>query len=159
MHPAKNEDGIFIEKQELLPKKKKNMAFFPAKPKEKDNRSERYENVGKYVEEEIEIQSFAGIYDYSMERIRQQFTHTAFRFTNRADHIFIILSLIVTLNNILRFPIICSESGGILFLIPYVLCLIFITIPIIYLENAIGQYSSLPSMQLFYHLCPGFGGT
>uniref|UniRef100_A0A0R3RPY5 Aa_trans domain-containing protein n=1 Tax=Elaeophora elaphi TaxID=1147741 RepID=A0A0R3RPY5_9BILA len=93
-----------------------------------------------------------------MQRIRQQYVQTTFRFANRTDHIFITLSLIVTVGNMLRFPIICSENGGILFLIPYALCLIFITIPIIYLENAIGQYSSLPPIQLFQYLCPALEG-
>ncbi|VDM97392.1 unnamed protein product [Thelazia callipaeda] len=93
------------------------------------------------------------------QKLRGQFNNSAFRFTNQSDHIFIALSLIVSLNNVLRFPIICSESGGILFFIPYALCLIFITIPLTFLENALGQYSSLPSMQLFYHLCPAFGET
>ncbi|VDN94533.1 unnamed protein product, partial [Brugia pahangi] len=92
------------------------------------------------------------------QRIRQQFNQTTFRFINRTDHIFVTLSLLVTVGNILRFPVICSESGGILFFIPYVLCLIFITMPIMYLENAIGQYSSLPSIKLFCHICPAFEG-
>ncbi|KAM3727437.1 Sodium- and chloride-dependent neutral and basic amino acid transporter B(0+) [Dirofilaria immitis] len=158
MHPAKNEDRILLEKQKLLSRKKKNTPAFPTKTNQKENQSERYENIGKNTDEETEIESFVGIHDYDVERIRQQFTHRVFCFTNHIDHIFITLSLVANLSNILRFPIICSENGGILFLIPYALCLIFIAIPIIYLESAIGQYSSLPSIRLFHHLCPAFGG-
>uniref|UniRef100_A0A915PSY1 Amino acid transporter transmembrane domain-containing protein n=1 Tax=Setaria digitata TaxID=48799 RepID=A0A915PSY1_9BILA len=124
---------------------------------EKQGQLERFENIGRNGDEETEVDSF-GTYEYNVQRIWQSFTNSAFRFTGRSDHIFIALSLVVSLNNILRFPVICSESGGILFLIPYGLCLIFITMPIIYLENALGQYSSLPPMQLFHHLCPAFGG-
>ncbi|MCP9265019.1 Transporter [Dirofilaria immitis] len=99
----------------------------------RENQSERYENIGKNTDEETEIESFVGIHDYDVERIRQQFTHRVFCFTNHIDHIFITLSLVANLSNILRFPIICSENGG-------------------------SQYSSLPSIRLFHHLCPAFGG-
>ncbi|VDN08224.1 unnamed protein product [Thelazia callipaeda] len=91
--------------------------------------------------------------------------NSIFRFSKSSDHIFITLSFIVSINNVFRFPALLSESGGdfqlvqkILFFIPYFLCLVFVTTPIIYLENALGQYSSLPPVQLFAHLCPGFSG-
>ncbi|CAG9532913.1 unnamed protein product [Cercopithifilaria johnstoni] len=152
---TKEEDRVSLEKQILASRKRIKIA---AKTEEKKGKSERFENITKSVHEETVVEQFVGIYDYSVQRIRQQFTPATYRFANRIDHIFITLSLLVTVANMLRFPIICSESGGILFFIPYILCLIFITIPIIYLENAIGQYSSLPSIELFQHLCPAFEG-
>ncbi|KAL3990398.1 Sodium:neurotransmitter symporter family protein [Acanthocheilonema viteae] len=152
---VEEEDGVALEKQILA--SRKGITFF-AKTEEDKIKPERFENITKAMFEEAEVEQFVGIDDYTVQRIRQQFTQTTFRFANYIDHIFITLSLIVTVGNMLRFPIVCSESGGILFFIPYVLCLIFITTPIIYLENAIGQYSSLPSIELFQHLCPAFGG-
>uniref|UniRef100_A0A183ECR1 ABC2_membrane domain-containing protein n=1 Tax=Gongylonema pulchrum TaxID=637853 RepID=A0A183ECR1_9BILA len=81
-----------------------------------------------------------------------------YRFLHKSDHIFITLSLIVNLSNIFRFPALLSESGGVLFLIPYAVCLGLVTTPIIYLENALGQFSSLPPLQIFHCLCPAFAG-
>lgn len=42
--------------------------------------------------------------------------------------------------------------------IPYLIFLVFITLPIVYLESALGQYCSLPPLNLFSRLSPAFAG-
>ncbi|XP_068247248.1 sodium- and chloride-dependent glycine transporter 2-like isoform X1 [Palaemon carinicauda] len=72
-----------------------------------------------------------------------------------------VLSLIaysVGLGNFWRFPYLCFKHKGLTFVIPYIIAMVFIGVPIYFLELALGQYVSLAPTQLFSYMCPALSG-
>ena len=63
----------------------------------------------------------------------------------------------VGLGNVWRFPNTVFNNGGAAFLVAYVICLVFIAIPILLMEAAIGQYSKKGPVGV-WHLAPLFRG-
>jgi len=61
------------------------------------------------------------------------------------------------IGNLWRFPVLCCQHGGFSFLVPYLFCLGFLGIPILFLEMAIGQYSAL-GITLVWKCCPPMKG-
>ncbi|CAD5120066.1 DgyrCDS8648 [Dimorphilus gyrociliatus] len=65
------------------------------------------------------------------------------------------ISFAVGLGNIWRFPHQCYQNGGGAFLIIYILMLIFLGLPLFFLEMAFGQYASLGPITI-WRICPLF---
>ncbi|XP_052077223.1 sodium- and chloride-dependent glycine transporter 2-like isoform X4 [Mytilus californianus] len=63
----------------------------------------------------------------------------------------------VGLSNIWRFPYLCYKNGGGAFLIPYVIFLLICALPIIFIEYALGQFSS-SSVLTIWKISPLFKG-
>lgn len=77
----------------------------------------------------------------------------------KMDFLLSVIGFAVDLSNIWRFPYICFKNGGGAFLIPYFLMLIFLGLPIFYLELAIGQFHRCGTILIWKKICPMFTGV
>ena len=59
---------------------------------------------------------------------------------NQCDFFLTSLGVAVGLGNIWRFPYVAYSNGGGTFLVPYLLMLLFIGMPSLFVEQSIGQY-------------------
>ena len=64
------------------------------------------------------------------------------RFQNTFQYLCTCVSYAIGFSNLWRFPYLCYKNGGGAFLIPYTISLFVAGIPMMYMEMAIGQFSS-----------------
>ena len=64
----------------------------------------------------------------------------------------------VGLGNIWRFPYIAYINGGGSFLIPYTIMLVFVGIPLFFMQSALGQYCGQGPTKIYGNLAPAFKG-
>ncbi|XP_055959211.1 sodium- and chloride-dependent glycine transporter 1-like [Patella vulgata] len=74
------------------------------------------------------------------------------------EFIFTLIGYAVGLGNVWRFPYLCFRNGGGAFLIPYVICLVFLGIPIFGLEIAFGQFGGKGPISIWKNANPIFKG-
>ncbi|XP_075876282.1 sodium- and chloride-dependent GABA transporter 1-like [Nelusetta ayraudi] len=65
----------------------------------------------------------------------------------------------VGVGNIWRFPYLCNRSGGGAFLVPYLIMLVFLGMPLLYMELTLGQYLKKGPVQAMAAICPLFKGV
>ncbi|XP_028838229.1 sodium- and chloride-dependent GABA transporter ine isoform X2 [Denticeps clupeoides] len=65
----------------------------------------------------------------------------------------------VGLGNVWRFPYLCYRSGGGAFLLPYLLMLVVLGIPLLYMELIVGQYLRRGPVQALAKVCPLLKGV
>ena len=77
--------------------------------------------------------------------------------SNKWDYILSVAGSFIGLGNIWRFPYLCFKHGGGAFLIPYGTFLFFAGIPIFYLEQTLGQLTSLGGIEA-WRIVPSLKG-
>ncbi|XP_060911836.1 sodium- and chloride-dependent GABA transporter ine [Labrus mixtus] len=65
----------------------------------------------------------------------------------------------VGLGNVWRFPYLCYRSGGGAFLVPYLLMLVVLGIPLLYMELTVGQYTRRGPVHALAIVCPLLKGV
>lgn len=65
----------------------------------------------------------------------------------------------VGLGNVWRFPYLCYRSGGGAFLVPYLLMLVLLGIPLLYMELTVGQYTRRGPVHALAIVCPLLKGV
>ncbi|XP_052132163.1 sodium-dependent nutrient amino acid transporter 1-like, partial [Frankliniella occidentalis] len=79
------------------------------------------------------------------------------QWSNGMEFLMSCIAMSVGLGNVWRFPFTVYENGGGAFLVPYLVVLVLIGKPLYYMEMALGQFSSLGSVQV-WELAPVFKG-
>ncbi|XP_021340900.1 sodium-dependent serotonin transporter-like [Mizuhopecten yessoensis] len=77
---------------------------------------------------------------------------------SKVDFLLSVIGFAVDLGNVWRFPYICYKNGGGAFLIPYIIMLVFLGIPLFYMELALGQYQRCGAINVWQRICPMFTG-
>ncbi|XP_071480072.1 sodium-dependent dopamine transporter-like [Diadema antillarum] len=77
----------------------------------------------------------------------------------KIDFLLSVIGFCVDLANVWRFPYMCYKNGGGAFLIPYIFMLIFMGIPLFYMELALGQFNQTGPVTVWDKICPLFKGV
>ncbi|XP_011673783.2 sodium- and chloride-dependent taurine transporter-like [Strongylocentrotus purpuratus] len=79
------------------------------------------------------------------------------RWSWRFDFLATNVGFVACFDNLWRFPFLCYVHGGVVFLVPYFLCSLFLATPLLFLEMALGQYTSSGPIRA-WKICPIFQG-
>ncbi|CAL1288664.1 unnamed protein product [Larinioides sclopetarius] len=75
------------------------------------------------------------------------------QWNNKLDFLFSVINYAVGLGNVWRFPYLCYENGGGVFLVPYFICLVLLAVPSFVMEVAVGQFFRQGGIGI-WKLCP-----
>ncbi|XP_033753638.1 sodium-dependent proline transporter-like isoform X1 [Pecten maximus] len=78
--------------------------------------------------------------------------------TGRFDFLMSLLGYSVGLGNVWRFPYLAYSNGGGAFLFPFILMLLLLGIPLMFMELAFGQFAALGPAVIYDRFCPLFHG-
>ena len=77
------------------------------------------------------------------------------QFSSRLGFILVSAGCAIGLGNVWKFPYICGENGGAVFIIIYLICLFLIGLPILICEYSVGRGSGYSLMKAYKNLEPG----
>ncbi|XP_067652262.1 sodium- and chloride-dependent glycine transporter 2-like [Haliotis asinina] len=75
------------------------------------------------------------------------------KWSNQFQSTLAMLGFSVGMGNLWRFPYVCQRNGGGAFLIPYIIFVVFLSMPLFFLEVALGQFSSRGPIKV-WSMCP-----
>lgn len=78
---------------------------------------------------------------------------------NKMQFVLACIGYSVGLGNVWRFPYMCYKSGGGVFLVPYCIILVVCSIPLLFMELAVGQYTGRGPIGALGQVCPLFKGA
>ncbi|CAH1787244.1 unnamed protein product [Owenia fusiformis] len=79
--------------------------------------------------------------------------------SGKFDFLLSLLGYSVGLGNVWRFPYLAYSNGGGAFLLPFLVMLMLVGIPLMFMELAFGQFASLGPVAIFQRFCPLFQGV
>ncbi|XP_076450427.1 sodium- and chloride-dependent glycine transporter 1-like isoform X2 [Babylonia areolata] len=79
--------------------------------------------------------------------------------SGRFDFLMSLLGYSVGLGNVWRFPYLCYSNGGGAFLFPFILMLILVGFPLMFLELSFGQFAAQGPAVIFGRVCPLLHGV
>ncbi|KAI6204012.1 Sodium-and chloride-dependent creatine transporter 1 [Aphelenchoides besseyi] len=80
------------------------------------------------------------------------------QYKNSIDFLFSMVSYAVGLGNVWRFPYLCFKNGGGTFIVAYIFCFVFATLPVFLMEVSVGQYLQRGAMEM-WNIVPIFKGV
>ena len=80
------------------------------------------------------------------------------RWASNSTFIIASVGCAIGLGNLWRFPYLCYKHGGATFFIPYILSLVFLGVPFLCLEFALGQIMQKGNVYVWNALHPRFNG-
>ncbi|KAM9846062.1 sodium- and chloride-dependent betaine transporter-like [Aulostomus maculatus] len=80
------------------------------------------------------------------------------KWANKTESRLSMIAGVIGLGNFWRFPFLCYKNGGGVFLFPYFVLLLFLGMPLFFLETALGQYTSEGTVTAWRKICPMFEG-
>ncbi|XP_052072585.1 sodium-dependent serotonin transporter-like [Mytilus californianus] len=99
-----------------------------------------------------------GIMSNDEESLKEDATEERETWGKKTEFLLSVIGFAVDLGNVWRFPYICYRNGGGAFLLPYFIMLIFLGLPLFYMELALGQYQRCGAISIWNRLCPMFTG-
>lgn len=90
--------------------------------------------------------------------INEQNRKTLGTWQRQLDFTRTIIGYLLGVHNFFRFPYLCYKFGGVFF-IPYVIMLLFVGVPVVFMEFTIGQYYGVGSYVAFTHMSPILSGV
>ncbi|XP_067655017.1 sodium- and chloride-dependent glycine transporter 1-like [Haliotis asinina] len=79
--------------------------------------------------------------------------------SGRFDFLMSLLGYSVGLGNVWRFPYLAYTNGGGAFLFPFIIMLLLVGLPMMFLELSFGQFAALGPAGIFDRICPLFYGV
>ena len=77
---------------------------------------------------------------------------------NPLESLMYLMAYMVGLGNVWKFPSLAAKYGGGTFLVAYILMIVIIGFPILFMELALGQYSKTGPLDLYGNIAPLFRG-
>ncbi|XP_028644846.1 orphan sodium- and chloride-dependent neurotransmitter transporter NTT5-like [Grammomys surdaster] len=77
----------------------------------------------------------------------------------KTENILILVAFSIGLGSMWRFPYLCHQNGGGSFLLMYLILLLLLGIPLMYMEMVIGQWLRMDNIQAWKYLVPWLSGV